>query len=381
MSKPARLFLIVIGALAALVATAYGALFLRYGGGAPFPGRAGAPLLGPNDLELVATMAEPPGNVAVSADGRVFVTLHPEAKPERWHVVEIVDGKARPYPDEASQALLYKAPQGIRIDRQGRLWTIDHGDNGISPARLVGIDIATGKVVADHTFDRTIAPVLSYLQDLVVTPDGRTIFIADVSFFRQTPGLVVYDVASRAARRVLEKHPSVEPQGYKVRVGEGYMERLGGMITMKPGLDSLAISTDGATLFLGPMSSGDLWAVDTASLLDAQLAPADLAARVRRVAAKPLSDGASIDDQGRVYLTDVEHNGVVRIAPDGKTETLVSDPRVRWADGLSFGPDGWMYVTDSAIPWIALKSRADVAAAGPYHVWRFKTGATAPAGQ
>jgi hypothetical protein len=158
--RPLVLAAIVLSALTIL---AGGALFLRYGGGKPFPGRADAPLLGPADLELVATLAEPPGNVAVSADGRVFVTLHPEAKPERWHVVELVGGAARPYPDEASQAALYTAPQGIRIDRQGRLWTIDHGDNGIAPARLVGIDLASGQVVVDHTFERTVAPLLSYL--------------------------------------------------------------------------------------------------------------------------------------------------------------------------------------------------------------------------
>lgn len=364
-----------------LAAGAAAALYVRYGGGAPFPGEPGTPALPASALELVAQLPEPPGNIAVSAEGRVFVTIHPEAKPQTLHVVELVNGVARAYPSAAAQTTLYTAPQGIRIDRQGRLWTIDHGDNGIAPARLVAVDLASGQVVHDKTFDRAIAPTLSYLQDLVIAPDGATIYIADVSFFRQTPGLIVYDVASQTARRVLEKHPSVEPQGYKVRVGDGYMERLGGLIALKPGLDSIALSTDGATLYLGPMSGGDLWAVDTAALRDGQLAPAVLASRVRKVSKKPLSDGASADDQGRIYLTDVENHGVVRITPGGEPETLVNDPRVRWADGLSFGPEGWLYISDSAIPWIALRSRGDVAAAGPYAVWRFKPGATAPAGQ
>lgn len=371
----------VLIAVVVIFLGAVAAIYARYGGGAPFPGKPGVPLVPAAGLEVVARLPEPPGNVAVSADGRVFITIHPEAKPPHLHVAELIDGKAVPYPDADAQAHLYTAPQGIRIDRQGRLWTIDHGDNGIAPARLVAIDIATGQVAHDHTFDRQTAPTLSYLQDLVISPDGATIYIADVSFFRQTPGLIVYDVATQTARRVLERHASVEPQGYKVRVGDGYMQRLGGLITMKPGLDSLALSTDGATLFLGPMSGSDLWAVDTAALRDTSLTRDDLAARVRKVAAKPLSDGASADDQGRVYLTDVENHGVVRILPDGRSETLVNDPRVRWADGLSFGPDGWLYISDSAIPWIALRSRADVAAAGPYVVWRFKPGATAPPGQ
>src|SRR5688572_10697120 len=37
-----------------------------------------APLLGAADLELVAELPFAPGNVAVSADGRVFFSFHPE---------------------------------------------------------------------------------------------------------------------------------------------------------------------------------------------------------------------------------------------------------------------------------------------------------------
>ena len=106
-----------------------------------------------------------------------------------------------------------------------------------------------------------------------------------------------------------------------------------------------------------------------------------MSARVVPFADKVLSDGASIDDAGNLYLTDVEHAGVARLSPEGKLQTLVNDPRIRWADGVSFGPDGWMYLADSAIPWIALKSRADIKAAAPYCVFRFKPGGSAPAGQ
>lgn len=67
------------------------------------------------------------------------------------------------FPSPESQSTLYVAPQGIRIDRRSWLWTIDHGDNGFSPARLVAVDIATRQVVHDYTFSRAIAPVLSYL--------------------------------------------------------------------------------------------------------------------------------------------------------------------------------------------------------------------------
>ena len=124
-----------------------------------------------------------------------------------------------------------------------------------------------------------------------------------------------------------------------------------------------------------------MYKVATADLLNASLSAEYLAKRVVPFADKVLSDGASIDEAGNIYLTDVENSGVARLSPDGKLQTVVKDPRIRWADGLSFGPDGWMYLADSAIPWIALKSRAEVKAAAPYYVFRFKPGGTAPAGQ
>lgn len=371
---------IVVGVVVVILALA-GFLYLRYGGGKDFPDRSTPPLIDASAVEIVATLDEPPGNIAVSADGRVFITLHPEAKPETNRVVELVDGKPLPFPDAASQTSLYFAPQGIRIDRQGRLWTIDHGDNGFSPARLVAVDIVSRKVVHDHTFSRDAAPVLSYLQDLNISPDGNTVYIADVAFFRQTPGLVVYDVATQAERRLLEGHPAVEPEGYWVQTPDGPMQRIGGLVTLKPGIDSMALSIDRSVLYVGPMSGGTLYRVATADLRDAALPSEELAKRVTKFADKPLTDGASIDEAGNVYLTDVEHSGVARVSPDGRLETLIRDPRIRWADGLSFGPDGWLYVADSAIPWIALKSRADIKAAAPYYVFRFKPGGTAPAGQ
>lgn len=373
-----RMIAIILVVLLGVIALT---LYMRYGGGKDFPDRSTPPLVDASRVEIVATLDEPPGNIAVSADGRVFITLHPEAKPETNHVVELVNGVGVPFPSAEAQKTLYVAPQGIRIDRQGRLWTIDHGDNGFSPARLVAIDIATRQVVHDHTFPRDVAPTLSYLQDLNISPDGRTVYIADVAFFRQTPGLVIHDVATKTDRRVLDGHKAVEPEGYRVRTRDGVMSRVFGLVVMMPGLDTMALSVDGSTLFIGPMSGGTLYKVATADLLDASLSAEQLAARVVPFADKVLSDGASIDDAGNLYLTDVEHAGVARLSPEGKLQTLVNDPRIRWADGVSFGPDGWMYLADSAIPWIALKSRADIKAAAPYYVFRFKPGGSAPAGQ
>ena len=62
----------------------------------------------------------------------------------------------------------------------------------------------------------------------------------------------------------------------------------------------------------------------------------------------------------------------MQVGQDRRLETVVQSPRIRWADGLSFGPDGWLYLADSALPELVLMSKDHVAANGPYHVYRFR---------
>jgi hypothetical protein len=39
---------------------------------------------------------------------------------------------------------------------------------------------------------------------------------------------------------------------------------------------------------------------------------------------------------------------------------------------LSFGPDGWLYLADSAIPDLVLKSKDYIRTQGPYYIFRFR---------
>lgn len=107
----------------------------------------------------------------------------------------------------------------------------------------------------------------------------------------------------------------------------------------------------------------------------------DIEAKIEAVGKKPLNDGIATDADGNVFVTDIEHSAVLELAPDGKLTTVVKDKRIRWADGLAFGPDGWLYLADSAIPEIILQSATHHAAAAPYHIWRFKPGTAAAPGQ
>jgi sugar lactone lactonase YvrE len=354
---------------------------LRYGGGEPYRDVTGAPILDGGELETVVSYPEPIGNVAVGPDGRVFFTVHPESRPQGAKLLEFDGGATSPFPADDVQEDLLQTPLGVVVDRHDRLWTIDHGQHGFGVPRLLAVDLDTGEVVHNHAFDHDAAPRGSFLQDLQVSPDGQTVYIADLSFWRKRPAIVIHDVASEEDRRVLEGHSSVSAQDWIITTPARRMVFFGGLAAMKPGIDSIAVSTDGRWLVYGAMSHDTLFRVPTAVLGDRSLDDASIAAKVEALGRKPLSDGLSADLEGGIWITDVEHGAVLRMTPSRELETWVKTPRIRWADALSFGPDGWLYLADSAIPEQVMRSKQHIASQAPYHIFRFRPGVHGIPGQ
>ena len=365
-----KLFLFL--ALAALVAAAV--LRVRYGGGQPYVDLSTTPLLAEQALEEVLQYAEPIGNVAVSSDGRLFFTVHPESRPEGNKLLEWADNAAVPFPNGTVQPHLFDTVLGIAIDRQNRLWTIDSGNHGFRVARLLAFDLGTGSVVHDHEFRPELAPKGSVLQDLQVSADGMTVFIADASIWRKSPAIIVYDVETRASRRVLESHTSVEAQDYRIQTPARDMTFAGGLVDLKVGVDGIALDADNDWLYIAAMNNSDLYRARVRDLLDPTLPARQLENDVEQFSNKPLSDGLSADLDGNIYITDIEHGSVMRVTPDRQLETVIRSPAIRWADALSFGTDGWLYLADSAIPDQIFRSRSTIAAKGPYSIYRFRPG-------
>ncbi len=75
--------------------------------------------------------------------------------------------------------------QSVTVDAQGFLWVVDPAAPGnefnLEPGgpKLVKIDLSGDKVVQVIRFDRTVVPQGSYLNDVRVSPDGRTGYMTD----------------------------------------------------------------------------------------------------------------------------------------------------------------------------------------------------------
>lgn len=370
----------VLLALLTLLAGLVLLLYLRHGGGKPYPDLSTPPVLDKSQLELVLSYPEPIGNLAVAADGRVFFTVHPESRPQKDKLLVFENGRIRPFPASAVQASLFDAVLGVRLDQQGRLWTIDHGQHGTGTPRIVAFDIKSGQVVFDYAFPREVAPIGSFLQDMAIDATGTMIYIADVSFWRKHSGLVVLDTRSKQSWRALDSDASVMPQDWLIRNRIRDMKFFG-VVSLKPGIDGITLARDGKSLYYGAMAHDTLYRIPVSALASREAAQ-QAASAVQAMGKKPLNDGLSSDDQGNIYLTDVEHSSVMRQGADGKLVTLIrDDERIRWADALSFGPNGYLYLADSAIPDQMLRSQSHMQARAPYFIYRFKPGASAVSGQ
>jgi sugar lactone lactonase YvrE len=376
--RAGRIASAVLISLALVAAAMLGVIWWRHGGGEPFPRHElGKPLLPESALEVVADLDLPPGNVAVSESGRIFFTFHPEGQPE-VKVAELVDGKPVPYPDAAFQSERegvpwFDTPLSLRIDRQNRLWVLDFGAHGTRTPRLVAFDLATNRLVHEFEFPSDVAGLGSMLNDFQVSPDGNRIYIADASIFRNRGAIVVYDVAKRKARRLLDGHPSVQAKPYVTRVQGRDMVILG-VFAVRPNVDSIALDRHGEWLYFAAVSADELYRVRTADLDEESLSAEVLAGRVETYATKTESDGITTDLSDRVYLSDPGNDAVHVIGPDRKLVTLVSTPRLRWPDGFSFGPDGWLYLTASSLHHVIFMGADHVRANAPYQIFRFRPG-------
>lgn len=372
------LLVVLAGILAAVVK-------VRYGGETiPFPDRSTEPMLPASALEIVANLDEAPGNIAVSKSGRVFINFHPEGRPDAVRVAEIVNGQPVPFPDAEFQHWrgwgkpYFDTVFSLRIDAQNRLWTLDPGFHGLRTPRLLAFDLDTRQLVHQWDMPSSVAGMGSYVQDFQVTPDGNFVFLADVSALALHPAIIAYDVNAHEGRRVLEGHPSMTGQNFTINSKGRVMSLLDGLYRLHPGVDSIALDHRDVWLYYGPMSGEWVFRVPAADLRAASRA--NIEAHVEKFGEKPQSDGLTMDSENSIYIADVEHGAISVLNQQHELRTLIRDPRIRWPDGLSLTPDGWLYFTDSDIPDLMLQSRAHVKQAGPLYVFRVQTGKQGRAG-
>ncbi len=326
-------------------------------------GRAQAAETG--SVELVATFTEPHQvtGVAVAPDGRIFVNFPRWEQDVSVSVAELgKDGKLTPYPDAAWNSFRAAEPAGaaqrfvcvqsVTCDPQGNLWVLDPAAPGLAlevtgGPKLVRIDLATNKVARIYALGDDVAPQGAYLNDIRFTPDGQRAVLTNSG----QPGcLVVFDVASGRARRVLDGHPSTQFQpGLTMTVEGKPLHRLDGQ-TAEFSADGIAIDAKGEYVYWQATTGTTMYRAPLHALFDATLSKAQQAAAVEKFADTFIADGYWMSRSGHLYLTSCGDNTVKRMNPDRTFTIVARDSRFNWPDSMAEGADGSIYVTCSHIP-------------------------------
>jgi sugar lactone lactonase YvrE len=302
--------------------------------------------------------------VTVTPRGRIVVSFPRWTEDAPLSVAELLpDGGLRPWPDERwnewrnarkdelSAGDHWVCVQSVVADHDGNVWVLDPAapaQDRLVPggAKLVKIEPDANRVVQSIAFDESIAPQGSYLNDVRFAVDGRHAFITDSG---ARGALVVVELSTGRSRRVLDGHPSTQPEkDVQIQVDGQVLRRTDGR-GVEFSADGIAMSPDGAWLYWQAIKARTLYRVPTAALVNASLSADAVAGQVERVGENGPADGLLMDAQGRMYITSVQDRSV-KLREGGEVRVLLRDDRLRWPDTFAQGPDGAVYLTDSRIP-------------------------------
>lgn len=285
--------------------------------------------------------------VATTADGRRFAVVQPQqaGQPE---VVEITTGSARPYPDSRWNGwrdgqdghAAFVGVNSLRVGPDGGLWAVDRGKPGIEGTlvaggpKLVRIDPATDQVTRIYDLS-SVAQGESFVDD--VRFNGGHAYFTDAG----RPGLIVLDLATGRARRVLDGHPSTVAARPLVAEGRALVDAAGKAIVIHA--DQLEVSNDGRWLYYQPCS-GPMSRIETRYLDDPSLVEAALVSHVEPFADTPSTGGTAIDAAGTIYVSDTDRSRILAISPDGRISILLADPRLAWVDAMWISDDGKLWL-------------------------------------
>lgn len=319
--------------------------------------------------------------VTVSTKGRMFVNFPKWSDHYVNAVVEILhDGTAKPFPNEdwnrwsgkaAEAGNHFVCVQSVVADDDDTLWVVDAAAPMMGPIvhggpKLVAIDLNTNQVKKIYAIDSDAIKPNSYLNDVRIDTARHTAYMTDSG----VGGLIVVDTATAKVRRVLDGQPSVQAQpDTKITIGGRPLLGESGK-TPQINSDGIALSPDGEYLYYQALTSRNLYRVKAEALRN-HSKNEDWTLQVEQVAETFPVDGLWMDKAGNLYLSDLQRNAIVRRSPDGKMQTIITDPRLKWPDTFTEGPDGLIYITASHLNEAPRFNRGKDARTQPYAVFRF----------
>ena len=187
------------------------------------------------------------------------VTAYPNVEMNSWRntLKDKVDAKDH-----------FVCVQTIEPDYSGHLWVLDPaappmGSLVPGGVKMVKIDLATNMAVQTIFFDDKVAPQGSYLNDFRFFPDDKVAYLTDSG---ARGSLVVVDLTTGKARRVLDGDPSTQPDPNVTVTWNGKPLRRPDGRGVDFAADGIALSSDGKTLYWQAIKGKNLYSLPTSAL-------------------------------------------------------------------------------------------------------------------
>lgn len=332
----------------------------------------GSPKSGKDPAAFSSSVNAPIAGIHFDKQGTAFVStprLVSAAAPATLSILDTraTSGPARltAFPSREGNAVNAAPEQNLRnvlgfyVDREnGWLWALDMGfvaGEAEAPAgsqKVLVLDLTSGRTIKRIGLDGVADRKGSFLNDIVVDERRRVAYISD-SGSRSAPnnkvGLIVVDFATGNARRVLDRHASLQVEaGVKV-VAHGADVWPGNPLLI--GINGIALSPDGRTLYWTVTTGTHAHAVPTEILRNTAATDEQIAAKIQDLGSVGgNTDGIVTDAVGNLYITDVTRNGIVKFDPKSRAMSLLAaDEGVRWPDTPAIQPGGDLIFTSSSL--------------------------------
>jgi len=320
--------------------------------------------------------------VAATADGRVFVNYPYWLDRHEYSVVEVgKDGKSKPYPDASWNSFKkgddgknkFVCVQAVVADDKNYLWIVDPAGIGLSEVyqesnKVIKINLKNNKVERIYRFPASVAGKQSYINDIRIDNKNGYAYLTSSS----NGGIVVLNILTGNSRFVLSGHPStLSDNSYKFSIkGNSLLKEDG--TTAKINSDGIALSPDAAYLYYKPLTDNRLYRISTGVLMDFKSTEQQVADKVEDLGRFVTTDGMEFDQDGNLYLGDLENSRIVKISPDLKQEIIAEDEqKLIWPDSYSIA-NGYLYISSSQIQYMPWFNGGENKTALPYSVYRLK---------
>jgi len=318
--------------------------------------------------------------VGVSASGRVFTNYPLWSDIYRYALVETKPGnQVIPYPNTEMNSWKpgqngedkWVCVQAVHFDDADNMWVVAPAAPRMEAVyqqsyKLVKINIRSGEIERSYPFDGA-ASSRAYVNDVRVDTAAQYAYLTNSN----EGGIFVVNLSTGNVRQVLQDHYSVKSDPNYKFIVDGRELRKNGKI-VKINSDGIALTPDRKWLYYKPLTDDKLYRIRTEYLRDENMSNADLGKKVEDLGHFTTTDGMIFDKEGNLYLGDIEHYRIVRIAPDMEMSTLVQDSLLIWPDSYQVSEDGYLYISCSQIQKQPEYNNGVNKRTSPYTIYRYK---------